>query len=93
MREILHFPLNVHTPIFDASVMDGGLGIPALRWVVPLLAKNRTMDVKEHLLRFDGIKVNNKNKILLGWKQRLRRTCDGTGLAESCNSPHAHKWI
>ena len=41
VRRWMHFPKDVPTPMFHASVRDGGLGIPSLRVKVPRLQIDR----------------------------------------------------
>ena len=41
MRKWLNLPHDVPNAYFHAPIAEGGLGIPSLRWIAPLLRKNR----------------------------------------------------
>lgn len=46
IRQWLKLPSDTPVSFFHASVADGGLGVPSLRWLGPLLRHNRLMSVE-----------------------------------------------
>ncbi|KAF8794330.1 Retrovirus-related Pol polyprotein type-2 like protein [Argiope bruennichi] len=54
VRSILHLPKDVPVAAFHANTCDGGLGVPSLRWIAPLLAANRGSKCHPALLQYDG---------------------------------------
>jgi hypothetical protein len=58
LRKWLHLPNDTPTPCFHTDVKDGGLGVPALRWWIPLLRKTKLQKLrKSEFLRGDVIKT------------------------------------
>ncbi|GBN67767.1 Retrovirus-related Pol polyprotein from type-2 retrotransposable element R2DM [Araneus ventricosus] len=92
VRAILHLPHDVPWACFHASPKDGGLGIPPLRWAVPVLAKNRGMYYPK-LLTYEGIELKSTGQVHTRMRWKLLEAIDGAGLRETGQVPAASSWI
>ncbi|GBL74729.1 Retrovirus-related Pol polyprotein from type-2 retrotransposable element R2DM [Araneus ventricosus] len=93
VRTILHLPKDVPTAAFHARVSDGGLGIPSLRWMAPLLAAKRGNSKEHMLLKYEGKQLRTANAIYNMFRRQWQSTCDGCGLKGSSDVPSAHSWV
>lgn len=46
LRAWVHLPHDVPIAYFHSDIADGGLGIPSLRWTLPLRKRNRLLNLK-----------------------------------------------
>ena len=100
IRTILHLPNDIPLGFFYARVRDGGLGIPCLRWFVPILARRRIKSYhinidRKLMFTYDQCtrRVTNYNFILNHFKRCLYSSCDGAGLNQSNLVPGIHRWV
>ncbi|KAG8177076.1 hypothetical protein JTE90_015728 [Oedothorax gibbosus] len=93
VRAMLHLPHDTPIAAFHATTYDGGLGLPSLRWTVPLLAAKRGAYKKTQLLMNSGKIVGNNGDIHRLYRNRLLESCDVAGLKEANKVPSAHAWI
>ncbi|KAF8789432.1 Retrovirus-related Pol polyprotein type-2 like protein [Argiope bruennichi] len=93
VRTVLHLPKDVPVAAFHANICDGGLGVPSLRWIVPLQAANRGSKHHLALLKYDGRQIRTTKDIDRMYQEKLHLQCDGWGLAQSSKVPGAHSWI
>lgn len=93
VRRILHLPHDVPTSLYHADCKDGGLGVPSLRWLVPVLANNRGVPISSSLMKDGATLINSSARISTLWRNRLRVTTDGIGLKQAPKVPQAHTWI
>lgn len=95
IRTTLHLPHDLPKAVFHAKVADGGLGVPAYRFIIPLIAKNRLVHRKlyEGLLSVDNKHINSTNQINNYFKKKLYASCDGAGLRYSSVCSVAHNWV
>lgn len=75
---------------------DGGMGIPILRYLIPLNANNRLaytlLCTHPNLLKIDNKIISNTNQINNHFKKLLYKTCDWAGLRQSTRCPSSHNW-
>ncbi|GBL87707.1 Retrovirus-related Pol polyprotein from type-2 retrotransposable element R2DM [Araneus ventricosus] len=93
VRSVLHLPKDVPSSAFHARVSDGGLGIPSLRWMAPLLAVKRGNEKEHRLLNHEGKQLRTTNAVYRMFKRQWQSTCDGSGLKGSDDVPSAHSWV
>ncbi|GBM11033.1 Retrovirus-related Pol polyprotein from type-2 retrotransposable element R2DM [Araneus ventricosus] len=93
VRAVLHLPKDHPSSAFHARVSDGGLGIPSLRWMAPLLAVKRGNEKEHKLLNYEGKQLRTANAIYNMFKRQWQSTCDGCGLKGSGDVPSAHSWV
>ncbi|GBO32976.1 Retrovirus-related Pol polyprotein from type-2 retrotransposable element R2DM [Araneus ventricosus] len=93
VRAVLHLPKDVPSSAFHARVSDGGLGIPSLRWMAPLLAVKRGNEKEHKLLNYEGKQLRTANAIYNMFKRQWQSTCDGSGLKGSGDVSKAHSWV
>ncbi|KAF8774012.1 Retrovirus-related Pol polyprotein type-2 like protein [Argiope bruennichi] len=93
VRLILHLPKDVPVAAFHANTCDGGLGVPSLRWIAPLLAVNRGGTCHPALLQYDGRPIRTTKDIGKMFQEKLHMQCDGRGLTQTSKVPGAHSWI
>lgn len=82
IRKILHLTHHLPKAAFHAKMADGGMGIPSLRYLIRLIAKNRLVYRAPHpdLLKIDNKVISTTNHINNYYKKELYRACDGIGL-------------
>jgi len=94
VRIILHLPKDTPKAMFHTSTLDGGLGIPSLRWTIPVLTFKRTGHSFTNLRTTHQNKIlNSTNQVKSMWKNLLYATCDGAGLRGSSEVPISNSWI
>ncbi|GBL83244.1 Retrovirus-related Pol polyprotein from type-2 retrotransposable element R2DM [Araneus ventricosus] len=93
VRSVLHLPKDVPSSAFHARVSDGGLGIPSLRWMAPLLAVKRGNEKEHRLLNYEGKQLRTTNAVYRMFKRQWQSTCVGSGLKGSGDVPSAHSWV
>lgn len=91
-RKILHISHDVPVAAYHSLTMDGGLGLPSLRWMIPQLAHARGMEC-DQLRTYDNKKLNSNNQVLAMFRRRLFETCDGKGLREMRKVPQQSRWV
>lgn len=84
IREILHLPKDLPKAAFHLRVADGGLGIPPLRFVIPIIARKRLSYSKpnEELFYLDKKRFNTTNQMYNIMRKMLYASWDGAGLSE-----------
>ncbi|KAG8175571.1 hypothetical protein JTE90_018864 [Oedothorax gibbosus] len=92
-RLVLHLPHDTPKAFSHANVPDGGLGIPSLRWMVPVLAFKRTCNPLTNLRSYEGKTLNSTNQVWAAMKRSLLSTCDGAGLRECSKIPVTSRWV
>ena len=96
IRGVLHLPHDFPNPVFYTSVKDGGLGIPCMRYSIPVMAHSRLGDNSARtaqLCTLDGVTIKNRNKFLRLMKNKLYQSVDGSGLRQAARVPSAHYWV
>lgn len=95
VRHILHLLHDLLKVVFPAKVDDRGMGIPRLRFHIPIIAKKRLICRTPHpnLFRIANRKQNTLNQVNNYFKIKLYSSCDGAGLKESSKGPAAHTWL
>jgi hypothetical protein len=97
VRGTLHLPHDFPNCAFYTSVRDGGLGLSSLRWMVPILIRDRGININSRFLQKltddDGKPIKSQGAVQIMMKKRLAKTCDGAGLVQSSKAPAAHTWI
>lgn len=95
VRSILHLAHDPPKAAFHAKVVDGGMGIPSFRFVIPLIAKHRLLyrTPNEYLLYAETRPINSNQQINNYFKRKLYTMCDGAGLKEASKCPPAHEWV
>ena len=89
-------PHDFPNPVFYTSVKDGGLGIPCMRYSIPLMARSRLRDNSARttqLCNIDGKIIKNKKEFLRIMKNKLYQSVDGSGLRQAARVPSAHYWV
>lgn len=97
VREVLRLPHDTPNSAMYAKVCDGGLGLPCLRWIVPMLAYHRLRFGRDRLWNLlrapNGALLTSRTRIDTYFKRDLHARCDGLGLAQSSGVPIAHSWV
>ncbi|KAG8177074.1 hypothetical protein JTE90_015726 [Oedothorax gibbosus] len=91
----LTFARDSPTSFYHTSARDRGIGIPSLRWGVPIKAAQRGPEKYEHLRKYRGCErmVNTYHQVLRIFRLELWSSCDDTGLRGHSEVPQAHAWI
>lgn len=94
IRRFLHLPHELPKAAFNARVADGVLGIPALRYLIPVIASKRLKFNKPNpnLTKIEGREIRNSDQINRYFRQELLKSVDGKGLLESDVLLHI-RWI
>ncbi|KAF8789558.1 Retrovirus-related Pol polyprotein type-2 like protein [Argiope bruennichi] len=71
VRTVLHMPKDVPVAAFHANTCDGGLDVPSLRWIAPLLAANRGRKHHLPLLKCDGRQIRTTKDIDRMYQEKL----------------------
>ena len=93
---VLHMPHDFPNAAFYASAVDGGLGIPCMRWSIPRIARKRLGDLSERTKSF----LMNNNRLIENTEQQrkmfrsvLIRMVDCVGLRGAKEVSSANKWV
>lgn len=94
-RKILRLPHDLPKAAFHAKEADGGLGLPSLRLLIPIIANKRLVYNKPnlHLLQIENRTLKNSDQISRFFKKRLYDSVDGKDLTECSKCPSAHRWV
>ncbi|KAG8177078.1 hypothetical protein JTE90_015730 [Oedothorax gibbosus] len=91
VRNILKLPKDTPTAFFHASIKDGGLGVPSMRWNIPVLAHKRG---NFNRMIYDGeVELRSTTQAATRWRRLLYNSCDGSGLREASAVPQCHRWL
>lgn len=60
VRQWLNLPHDVPAAYFHAAVRDGGLGIPAVRWIAPFLRRGRIMAASRTFFQHEAENFSNE---------------------------------
>lgn len=95
VRTTLHLPHDLPKAAFHARVVDGRLGIPCLRYLLPMLANSRLIYRKPNgtLLRVRTKRLTSTNQLNSFYRGELYSKCDGANLKESTKCPQASSWV
>ena len=83
IRGVLHLPHDFPNAAFYASVIDGGLGIPCMRWSIPRMARKRLGDLSERtkaFLMYNNHLIENPEQQRKMFRSSLLKMVDCTGL-------------
>ena len=89
-------PHDFPNAAFCASVFDGGLGIPCMRWSIPRMARRRLGDLSERtkiLLTKDGRLIESAEQQRKMFRNDLLRMVNCQGLQKANEVPVCHAWI
>ena len=89
-------PHDFPNPVFYTSVKDGGLGIPCMRYSIPLMARSRLKDNSARtaqLCKLDRVTLKYRNDFLRMMKNKLYLGVDGSSLRQAAKVPAAHYWV
>lgn len=95
IRKILYLRHHLPKAAFHTRVADGAIGIPSLRYLIPLIAKNSLVykAPPPDLLKIDNKMISSINHINNYYKKELYRMCDGIGLRRSLKCSGTHQWV
>lgn len=91
----IHLPHELPKAAFHERVADGGLGVPSLRFRIPLIARKLLKYRKppSNLFRVDDRILNTINQVNTYFRQKLQSCCDGAGLWDAWRFSAAHSWV
>ena len=96
IRGVLHLPHYFHNAAFYASAVDGGLGMPCMRWSIPIMARSRLNDQTPRTIQLstiDGKLIKDKKDLNKIMRKKLLKMVDGKGLTAAHNVPVSNSWI
>ena len=96
IRGVLHLTHDFSNATFYASAVDGGLGVPCMRWSIPAMARSRLNDNTPRTIQLstpDGKLIKDGKDLKRIMRKRLLKMVDGMGLVAAPDVPVSNTWI
>lgn len=108
VRKWLNLPHDTAVAYIHAPIKEGGLGIPSLRWNIPVMRLSRLRKIAAHNnsnflqdeIKLTSSRLEEKDQVLRTskevsrrWAALLHQMIDGKCLEESSKVPKQHLWV